>query len=436
MRDSVSLWHRMTAWTQTQVQSGPGEEIWKIAVTIGVAALFYFVARKWLSVLLKKLVGRTKNTWDDILYEQGFFRKLSSLIPPIAAYIVLTFIDWEYKWVLKRLVDIWLVIATLFITTSLLNSINKIYESYPISKNRPITFFIQLIKVFLYTVVVITVISVLVNKSPEHLIVGLSAFAAVLLLIFKDSILGFVAGIQLTANRMIRIGDWIEMPKNNANGNVLEINLYTVKVQNWDMTISTIPTYQLVSESFTNWRGMQDSDGRRIMRSINIDMSSVHFLTPEEKEKFATSRFLKDYINTMVSQLGDANKDKMTILDERKLTNIGVFRYYMDAWINANKDININMTHMVRQLQPGPTGMPIQIYCFSANKEWVSYEKIQADIFDHIMAVLPEFNLKVFEFPSQMSLNNLVNAASAPGSSATGPAAVSLNNPDSIKTGK
>lgn len=436
MRDSVSLWHRMMTWTQTQVQAGPGEEIWKIAVTIGVAALFYFVARKWLSVLLKKLVGRTKNTWDDILYEQGFFRKLSSLIPPIATYIVLTFIDWEYKWVLKRLVDIWLVIATLFIITSLLNSINKIYESYPISKNRPITFFIQLIKVFLYTVVVITVISVLVNKSPEHLIVGLSAFAAVLLLIFKDSILGFVAGIQLTANRMIRIGDWIEMPKNNANGNVLEINLYTVKVQNWDMTISTIPTYQLVSESFTNWRGMQDSDGRRIMRSINIDMSSVHFLTPEEKEKFATSRFLKDYINTMVSQLGDANKDKMTILDERKLTNIGVFRYYMDAWINANKDININMTHMVRQLQPGPTGMPIQIYCFSANKEWVSYEKIQADIFDHIMAVLPEFNLKVFEFPSQMSLNNLVNTASAPDSPVTGLAAVSLNNPDGIKTGK
>ena len=365
-----------------------------------VAILIYIISRKWLSKLLKKVVGKTKSTWDDILYDQGFFRKLASLIPPFTAYIVLTFITWEYKYVLRRLVDIWLIIVTLFIITSLLNAINKIYESYPVSKNRPITFFIQLIKVFLYTVVVITVVSVLVNKSPEHLIVGLSAFAAVLLLIFKDSILGFVAGIQLTSNNMIRIGDWIQMDKNNANGVVLEVNLYTVKVQNWDMTISMVPTYQLVSESFTNWRGMQESPGRRIMRSINIDIDSVHFLSHDEVVKFASSAFLKDYIDQMVAKLGDINKDKITILDERKLTNIGIFRYYMDAWIEANPDINTNMTHMVRQLQPGPTGMPIQIYCFSAIQEWVTYEKVQADIFDHIMAVLPEFGLKVFEYKS------------------------------------
>ncbi len=371
-----------------------------MAITITVAILIYIISRKWLSKLLKKVVGKTKSTWDDILYDQGFFRKLASLIPPFTAYIVLTFITWEYKYVLRRLVDIWLIIVTLFIITSLLNAINKIYESYPVSKNRPITFFIQLIKVFLYTVVVITVVSVLVNKSPEHLIVGLSAFAAVLLLIFKDSILGFVAGIQLTSNNMIRIGDWIQMDKNNANGVVLEVNLYTVKVQNWDMTISMVPTYQLVSESFTNWRGMQESPGRRIMRSINIDIDSVHFLSHDEVVKFASSAFLKDYIDQMVAKLGDINKDKITILDERKLTNIGIFRYYMDAWIEANPDINTNMTHMVRQLQPGPTGMPIQIYCFSAIQEWVTYEKVQADIFDHIMAVLPEFGLKVFEYKS------------------------------------
>ena len=371
-----------------------------MAITITVAILIYIISRKWLSKLLKKVVGKTKSTWDDILYDQGFFRKLASLIPPFTAYIVLTFITWEYKYVLRRLVDIWLIIVTLFIITSLLNAINKIYESYPVSKNRPITFFIQLIKVFLYTVVVITVVSVLVNKSPEHLIVGLSAFAAVLLLIFKDSILGFVAGIQLTSNNMIRIGDWIQMDKNNANGVVLEVNLYTVKVQNWDMTISMEPTYQLVSESFTNWRGMQESPGRRIMRSINIDIDSVHFLSHDEVVKFASSAFLKDYIDQMVAKLGDINKDKITILDERKLTNIGIFRYYMDAWIEANPDINTNMTHMVRQLQPGPTGMPIQIYCFSAIQEWVTYEKVQADIFDHIMAVLPEFGLKVFEYKS------------------------------------
>lgn len=401
MRDSVSFWHRVTDWGQNVLQNDTEGRVWKIMITIAAAGLFYFIAKKWLSVLLKRIVGRTKNTWDDILYDQGFFRKLAALIPPLAAYVVLTFIEWEYKGIVRRFVDVWLIIVSLFIINSLLTSINRIYESYPVSKNRPITFFIQLIKVFLYTVVVITIISVLVNKSPEHLIVGLSAFAAVLLLIFKDSILGFVAGIQLTANKMIRIGDWIQMDKNNANGSVLEVNLYTVKVQNWDMTISTIPTYQLVSESFTNWRGMQESDGRRIMRSINIDMNSVHFLSHDEIQKFTTSAFLKDYIDQMLEKLGNINKDKMTILDERKLTNIGIFRYYIDAWINANPDININMTHMVRQLQPGPTGMPIQIYCFSANKEWVSYEKLQADIFDHIMAVLPEFGLKVYEYPGQ-----------------------------------
>lgn len=398
MRDSLSFLRRVSAWENSVGIPDTEGTIIKIAITLGIAVLLYIVARKWLSKLLKKFVGKTKNTWDDILYEQGFFRKLSSLIPPLTGYIILSFIDWYYKFIFYRLIDIWLIIVVLFILTALLNAINRIYESYPISKNRPITFFIQLLKVFLYTVVVITVISVLVNKSPEHLIVGLSAFAAVLLLIFKDSILGFVAGIQLTANRMIRIGDWIQMDKNNANGTVLEVNLYTVKVQNWDMTISTIPTYQLVSESFTNWRGMQESDGRRIMRSINIDIHSVHFLTHDEIQKFTTSAFLKDYVDEMLKKLGNINKDKMTILDERKLTNIGIFRYYMDVWLAANPEININMTHMVRQLQPGPTGMPIQIYCFSANKEWVSYEKIQADIFDHIMAVLPEFGLSAFEF--------------------------------------
>ncbi|MEG0795998.1 MAG: mechanosensitive ion channel [Odoribacter sp.] len=393
---------RLTDWLENLGISETDDIVLKIITTILIAACVYLIAKKWLSYLIKKIVGKTRNTWDDILYDQGFFSKLSALILPIAAYIILSYINWEYKDILRRLVDIWLIIVTFLILSSLLNAINRIYDSYPMAKNRPITFFIQLIKVFLYTIVVVTVVSVLMNKSPEHLIVGLSAFAAVLLLIFKDSILGFVAGIQLTANNMIRIGDWIEMPKNNANGSVLEVNLYTVKVQNWDMTISTIPTYQLVSESFTNWRGMEESAGRRIMRSINIDIDSVHFLTHDEIDKFAYSAFLKDYLDGMLSKLGTINKDKITILDQRKLTNIGVFRSYMDAWIEANPEINIGMTHMVRQLQPGPTGMPIQIYCFSAEQEWVKYEKIQADIFDHIMAVLPEFGLKVFEYHSQV----------------------------------
>ena len=399
MRDSVSFLHRVSAWTEKVGMTDDESTLIKMAITITVAILIYIISRKWLSKLLKKVVGKTKSTWDDILYDQGFFRKLASLIPPFTAYIVLTFITWEYKYVLRRLVDIWLIIVTLFIITSLLNAINKIYESYPVSKNRPITFFIQLIKGFLYTVVVITVVSVLVNKSPEHLIVGLSAFAAVLLLIFKDSILGFVAGIQLTSNNMIRIGDWIQMDKNNANGVVLEVNLYTVKVQNWDMTITTIPTYQLVSNSFTNWRGMQESSGRRIMRYINIDMLSVHFLSDEEIDTLRKSNVLKGYIEDMLPKLDEQNKGTSDVLDKRKLTNLGVFRQYAVRWLEANPDLNMDMTYMVRQLQPTATGIPLEVYCFSRIQEWVAYEKVQSDIFDHLLAVIPYFHLRIFQYP-------------------------------------
>lgn len=401
MSDSTSWIHFLKERVDMPNLPDIGDTVLKIALTAIIAAAVYFIVKKWISKFIKYAVGKTRSNWDDILYEQGFFKKTTYLILPVAAYIILSFISWEHKDILRRFVDIWLVIVMLFILTSLLTTIDRIYESYPISRNRPITFFIQLVKVFLYTITTITIISILVNKSPEHLIVGLSAFAAVLLLIFKDSILGFVAGLQLTANDMVRIGDWIVMSKNNANGTVLEINLYTVKVQNWDMTISTIPTYQMVSESFTNWRGMEESRGRRIMRSVNIDIHSVHFLSPDEIEGFRTSGFLKDYLESMMLKLTDVNKDKETLLDERKLTNIGVFRQYMELWIEANPYINNDMTHMVRQLQPGPTGMPIEIYCFSAKQEWLAYEKVQADIFDHVMAVIPQFNLKVFEYPSE-----------------------------------
>lgn len=373
------------------------KEWMQLILMIAGLGIAYWALRKWGLFILKKVAARTRSTWVTVLYEQGVFGKFFSLLPPVIVYTLLSFFGWKYEFVIYRVVDIWLVVVCLMIIVSLLDSVNRIYESYPVSKDRPLTFFIQLIKVFLYSVTVIVIVSILVNKSPMHLIVGLGAFAAVVLLIFKDSILGFVVGIQLTANNMIRIGDWIQMDKNHADGTVMEVNLYTVKVQNWDMTISTIPTYQLVSDSFTNWRGMEESDGRRIMRSINIDMHSVRFLSREELQKYASSQFLKDYIGGMLRHLDDINKNKQTVLDERQLTNIGLFRSYMEAWLEANPEINTDMTHMVHQLQPGPTGMPVQIYCFSKNKEWVAYEKIQSDIFDHVMAVLPEFELTAFE---------------------------------------
>ena len=254
--------------------------------------------------------------------------------------------------------------------------------------------------------IIITIVSEFIGESPRNLLVGLGAFAAVLMLIFKDAILGFVAGVQLLANQMVRIGDWIVMPSNNANGTVLEINLYTVKVQNWDMTITTIPTYQLVSASFTNWRGMQESAGRRIMRYINIDMLSVHFLSDEEIDTLRKSNVLKGYIEDMLPKLDEQNKGISDVLDKRKLTNLGVFRQYAVRWLEANPDLNIDMTYMVRQLQPTATGLPLEVYCFSRIQEWVAYEKVQSDIFDHLLAVIPYFNLRIYQYPEIIKTPN------------------------------
>ena len=236
--------------------------------------------------------------------------------------------------------------------------------------------------------------------------VGLSAFAAVLMLIFKDTILGFVAGVQLMSNKMVKLGDWIAMPSANADGEVLEINLVTVKVQNWDKTISTIPTYKLVSESFTNWRGMEESNGRRIKRSVNIDVRSIHYLTPEEIEELKKSALLKEYMTKKMAELEQYNMNKENPLDARRLTNIGTFREYMESWIAANPCIAQEMTHMVRQLQPGPTGIPLEVYCCSSLQKWVDYERVQADLFDHLYAVIPLFNLRIFQYPSNLSDRN------------------------------
>jgi miniconductance mechanosensitive channel len=236
------------------------------------------------------------------------------------------------------------------------------------------------------------------GKDVSTLLAGLTAFAAVLMLIFKDSILGLVAGIQLSANEMVRLGDWISMQSSGADGDVIEIGLTTVKVQNFDKTITTIPTYKLVSESFTNWRGMENSKGRRIKRSINIDVSTIHYLTEEEIATLTDSSLLNSYMQKKLKDLDEFNANRKNHLDKRRLTNIGTFREYLESWIASNPDINRQMTHMVRQLQPTPTGLPVEIYCFSAHQKWIDYENVQSDIFDHVFAVMDLFNLKTFQF--------------------------------------
>lgn len=373
-----------------------------ITIMTLIGSIVYIIAKKWLARIVMKIAGRTATNWDDLMFDHRFFHRLGLFIAPIIIMTVYKQSNWNEILFIAKTLNICITLFSMLMISAILDGINRIYESYPVSKNRPIKVFIQVIKIFLYCAVIIIIISILIDKSPTALLAGLGAVSAVLMLVFKDSILGFVAGVQLISNRMVNIGDWIVMPSSNADGNVIEINLTTVKVQNWDKTISTIPTYKLVSESFTNWRGMQESGGRRIKRSVNIDIYSVHYLTEEDIEQLKESSLLKNYIEGKQKELEAYNANVKNPLDKRRLTNIGTFREYLEAWLAANPRINLEMTHMVRQLQPTPTGIPLEIYCFSTEKQWVIYERVQADIFDHLFAILPLFKLKVFQYPTNM----------------------------------
>lgn len=358
----------------------------------------YVIAKKWLAKLIMKFIKKTSFQWDDLLFDNRFLGRLAVLIALIITRITLSTIEWKQIVFFTKPIDILIVIVTAMLIASILDGLNRIYDKFSISKDRPIKVFIQVFKIFLYCAALMVVINIFTGKSLIVLLGGLTAFAAVLMLIFQDTILGFVAGIQINANNMVRIGDWIAMSSRGADGTVTEINLTTVKVQNWDNTITTIPTHKLVAESFTNWRGMQESGGRRVKRSVNIDITSIHILSAAEIEELKQSSLLKNYINNKLIDLEYINVNKDNVLDQYRLTNIGVLRKYLELWLKNNPNINTEMTCMVRQLQAGPTGLPIEIYCFAANKQWVNYETIQADIFDHIFAVMPVFYLKVYQY--------------------------------------
>ncbi|MDR0982007.1 MAG: mechanosensitive ion channel family protein [Culturomica sp.] len=363
-----------------------------------VGWLTYVIISRFISTLFIRIAKRTATIWDDKIMTPAFFKNMGVFFAPILIRIVSSLIGWEYDKFVYNILDVWTTLGVMLILISLLDGVNRIYNSYSISRERPITVFIQVIKIILWCAAVIIIISILIEKNPKTLLLSLGAFAAVLMLIFQNTLLGLVAGIQLSANNMLRIGDWIEMPSSRADGEVQEINLTTVKVQNWDMTITTIPTYKLVSESFTNWRGMQESAGRRIKRAILIDIHSIRYLDEKDFEKLKDSTLLGEYIKKKIDEVEKFNGKQHNSLDKRRLTNIGTFREYLESWIDSNPDINKSMTHMVRQLEPGPTGVPLEIYCFSAIKEWVEYERVQSDLFDHFFAVMDLFELKAFEY--------------------------------------
>lgn len=379
-------------------------EFLDVAFTLIVVGLigwvFYIIAKKYLPRLIHRIAGATRLHWGTWLLDQSFFNRLAGLIVPIILRTGLSSASWHLMWIIDRIIDIWIVVAAGLLITSLMNGINRVYEHIANVKDKPVKIITQVITVVIWCAIVLIIVSIITRERLTVLLGGMTAFAAVLMLVFKDPILGFVAGIQLSSNNMVRLGDWIVVQNGDADGNVTEIGLTTVKIQNWDQTITTIPTYNLVSQPFTNWRGMEESGGRRIKRAVNIDVSSIHYLTENDLDTLRSSELLHDYITRKLAELDAYNAERPSHLDKRRLTNIGTFREYLNLWLSNHPDINQEMTHMVRQLQPGPTGLPLEIYCFSAQQSWIPYENVQANIFDHVYAVMPLFGLKAFEYAS------------------------------------
>lgn len=370
-----------------------------------------FITKKIVIRIITRVVTNSKVKWGKIILERQVFRKLSHIVPAIIIYSFSSTFP-AYQSIIEKLAITYIIIVALVFIESLLNVLNDIYQTFEISKVKPIKGYIQVVNIIIMTLGFILVISNLIGESPLILLSGIGALSAVVMLVFKDSLLGLVAGVQLTANDMVRVGDWIEMPKYGADGDVIDISLNTVKVQNFDKTITMIPSYALISDSFINWRGMQSSGGRRIKRHLYIDTSSITFCTEEMIEKFIKVHYLSDYIIQKEREITEYNVkneiDRNNPVNGRALTNIGVFRAYINNYLENHDGINQNMTLMVRQLAHSEHGLPLEIYAFTNSVQWAVYESVQSDIFDHLFAVAPEFGLKVFQNPSGADLRNMV----------------------------
>lgn len=381
-------------------------------IVFALAFLAHRAARAFIKRVLHPLVRRTSSSWDDKIADRGVLLRLARVAPALVIYATAGFIAPELDWIalaIRRVMTAWITMATAFTIDSVIDVLHDVYQERGFARRRPIKAFIQLAKVILFIVAGVIVVTAIINQSPMGILGGLGAMSAVLLLVFRDSILGLVSGIQLSANNMVQIGDWIEMPKYDADGTVIDITLQTVRVQNWDKTITTIPIYALVSDSFRNWRGMTESGGRRIKRAISIDMRSVRFADQEMLKRYHRFSRIRLYLETRQAEIDAYNREHNIDLADsvsgRRMTNLGVFRAYVTEYLKNHPRIRTDMTFLVRQLAPGPTGIPIEIFVFSADQRWPVYEAIQADIFDHLLAVIPEFDLRVFQEPSGHDLH-------------------------------
>ena len=396
------------------------ERIVIVALILAMTWLVNFVLRRIVIHSLHRVALGSKVTWDNRIVERKVLIHLSRMLPGIILYLTAPLIAPELSWLetaIRRTSAVWIILTLSLAIAASLNVLHDVYvDTGEAARRRPIKGLLQLAKVILFLVAGILSITTLIDQSPLGILSGLGAMSAVLLLVFRDSILGFVSGVQLSANKMVQIGDWIEMPKYEADGSVVDITLQTIKVQNWDKTFTTIPIYALVSDSFRNWRGMLESGGRRIKRAISIDMRSVKFVDDEMFERFRRFSRIRDYLDDRKEQIDRYNTEHNIDLSDsvsgRRMTNLGTFRAYISAFLSTHPLIRQDMTFLVRHLPPGPTGLPIEIFVFSADQRWPVYEGIQADIFDHLLGVIPEFDLRVYQEPSGSDLAQIAEAIS------------------------
>ncbi|GAB1473864.1 mechanosensitive ion channel [Bacteroidota bacterium] len=394
--------------------SAPLASVLDEVVSVGLLFLISYLADIFVRFVLYRIFVRfahfTNNKWDDAFIEHKVIKYLVHIIPGIIFLIATPVAIRSVFWVniFQKGAQIFIVLALMKAIHASTKALTDIYTQSKDYSDKPIKVIFQIITVIAYFVGGIVILSIVINKEFTSLFAALGASMAILLLIFKDSILGFVAGWQLSANDMLRQGDWITVPKYGADGDVEEISLYSVKVRNFDNTITTLPPYSLVSESFQNWRGMKESGGRRVKRSVSVDMSTIKFCTPEMLDRFRKVKYLSEYIDKTEAEIAQFNLengvDNSILVNGRRQTNIGVFRAYLLEYLNRHPEVNHEMTCMVRQLQPTERGIPVELYFFISNKDWVYYESVVSDIFDHVLAIVPQFDLRVFQYPTGIEM--------------------------------
>lgn len=425
MAATEALIFRLFSWLEWDAVQGLHpwlQEMLALGFLLGLSVIGFAVTR-WVLVRAMGLVTRrTRFQWDDLLYEERVLHPLAYLVPIFVVGVGADLLPTLGE-PISRLMEAGVVIVLGLVAARSITMALRVYETTPMAKQWPMTSYAQLGKLLVFLVAAVMVVSALLDRSPAIFLSGLGALAAVLLLIFRDTIMSLIASLQFNANRMVRMGDWIEVPAFDADGTVIEMALHTIKVRNWDNTISMIPTHKLAESSFINWRGMQESGGRRIKRALLIDQTSVGFLDAEALARLEKIRLLGDYLGQKKREIEAHNRERGlepgNVLDGRHLTNLGTFRAYVGAYLRAHPKIHDGQTFLIRQLAPTPNGLPLEIYVFTNDVNWVRYEAIQADIFDHMLAILPEFGLRIFQIPSAHDVGAIARSfsESSPGKS-------------------